>query len=462
MDELKPTLFQERVLAIPESFDLALLGGRGGGKSFAEAWLILRHAEQYREGARILYLRKSYKGIADFESLLREIFGAIYGTAARYNTQEHLWRLPNGAYLELGQLESEADYSKYQGRSFNLIIVDEAGQYSEPDLLDRLRSNLRAPSGIQPRFVLAANPGGVGHAWISKRYVFGGASPWEPFEEKQSGRMFVHAPSTYRDNHAINQDEYLKSLKSSCPFDPELLRAWTDGDWSIARGAFFASCLGDHNLIEPWQEIPTLFWNRHRKERWGDPYLAHDWGTSAPSVTLLMVESNGHEGPDGRFYPKGSILVLDEYASNQPGSLEKGMGYTVDILADRIKEMCQGWDVRPQGVGDDAIFARTGMATIAEEFRRHGVSFREAQKGDRRTGWERMRRMLADAGKLDVPGLYIARNCSYLWSTLPYLARDPRKSDDVDTKGPDHGADALRYGILRRKLTTTVFSVPTF
>ncbi|GAB6061152.1 terminase family protein [Desulfonatronum parangueonense] len=467
MDELKPTPFQQRVLAIPETFDLALLGGRGGGKSFALALLILRHAEQHREGARILYLRKSYKGIADFESLLREIFGAIYGTAARYNTQEHLWRLPTGSYLELGQLESEADYVKYQGRSFNLIIVDEAGQYSEPDLLDRLRSNLRAPSGIQPRFILAANPGGVGHAWISKRYVFK-ASPWEPFEEPQSGRMFVHAPSTYRDNTGIDQGEYLKNLKASCPFDPELLRAWTDGDWSIARGAFFASCLGDHNLIEPWAKIPDVStgYFRNKSSRWGDPYISHDWGTSAPSVTLLMVESDGRNGPDGKFYPKGSILVLDEYATNQPGSLEKGMGYTVDILADRIKEMCASWEVLPQGVADDAVFSKTGISrsdsvsvSIGNEFRRHGVYFTEAKKGSRVAGWDRLRRLMADAGKLDVPGLYIARNCEYLWATLPYLARDPRKSDDVDTRGPDHGADCLRYGCLRQKRTTTVSHV---
>jgi hypothetical protein len=455
MNELRPTPFQKRVLAIPEEYDLALLGGRGGGKSFALALLILRHAELYRESARILYLRRSYKGIADFESLLREIFGAIYGTAAKYNSQEHLWRLPSGSYLELGQLESEADYVKYQGRSFNLILVDEGGQYSEPDLLDRLRSNLRAPSGLRPRFVLAANPGGVGHAWISKRYVFSG-SPWAPFEEKQSGRLFVHAPSTYLDNTGIDQGEYLRNLQASCPFDPELLRAWVSGDWAIARGAFFASCLGDHNLIEPWQEIPALSrWGK----KWGSPYLAHDYGVSAPSVTLLMVESEGREGPDGRFYPRGSILVLDEYVSNQPGSLEKGMGYTVDILADRIKEMCKRWNVRPEGVADDACFARTGMATIAEEFRRHGVFFREAQKGGRSVGWERLRRLMSDAGKPDVPGLYIARNCEYLWSTLPYLARDPRKQDDVDTRANDHGADALRYGVLRRKLVTTVTHV---
>ena len=82
--------FQERLLAIPE---LALLA--------------LRHVEQYRQQARILYLRKSYRSLADFELVLREVFGMVYGTAARYNAAENVWRFPNGGYMELGQLESQ-------------------------------------------------------------------------------------------------------------------------------------------------------------------------------------------------------------------------------------------------------------------------------------------------------------------------------------------------------------------
>lgn len=58
-----------------------------------------------------------------------------------------------------------------------------------------------------------------------------------------------------------------------------------------------------------------------------------------------------------------------------------------------------------------------------------------------------MRRMLADAGKPDVPGLYIARNCRYFWQTVPSLPRDPRRAEDVDSGAADHGADACRYAL---------------
>jgi hypothetical protein len=64
-----------------------------------------------------------------------------------------------------------------------------------------------------------------------------------------------------------------------------------------------------------------------------------------------------------------------------------------------------------------------------------------------------MRRLLSDAGKPDVPGLYIARTCSYWWETVPYLARDQKRVEDVDSSGPDHAADATRYGCLRERQT---------
>lgn len=33
----------------------------------------------------MLYLRRTYKGLADFELVTRELFGEVYGTSARYN-----------------------------------------------------------------------------------------------------------------------------------------------------------------------------------------------------------------------------------------------------------------------------------------------------------------------------------------------------------------------------------------
>lgn len=442
MNSLEYNPFQGKVLLLPEGVDVFLGGGRGGGKSHALALLAFRHAEQYGHAARILYIRKTYKGLADFELICRELFGTAYGATARYNASEHVWRLPNGGYLEFGQLESHGDLPKYQGRSFTLLLIDEAGQFPEPALLDMLRSNLRGPKDIPIRMVVAANPGGPGHHWLAKRYVFKTA-PWEGFNEEQSNRVWVYAPSTFTGNQFIDREQYRGQLRSACPHDPELERAWVEGDWTIVRGAYFSSVLDEsRNAIDPWGAVP----------RGWATYLTHDFGSSAPSATYIIAKSPGGEGPDGRFYPRDSLVLLDELATYKRDRLGEGLGWTVPVLAEEIVAMCKRWNVEARGVADDAIFAKTGAGygSIADEFRRHKVHFNPAKKADRITGWQTMRRLLEDAGKPDVPGLYISRACEYFWSTVPYLARDEKRQEDVDSSGPDHAADAVRYGCLRR------------
>ena len=463
-EALKISPFQERVLSVPEEFDLALLGGRGGAKSYCLALLALRHVEQYGSKARVLYVRKTHAGTADFEALCRELFTTIYGTACRFNAQEGLFRFPNGGTLEINQIEDASSYGKFQGRSFSLLLIDEAGQFATPDLLDRLRSNLRGPKDVPIRVALAANPGDVGHSWILKRHAWQVA--WTPYIEPASGRTFVHCPSTFLDNPFLDQAEYRRQLGASCPSDLELLKAWLQGDWTThVRGAFFGAVLDQsRNLVERWPGIPA---------HWPAPFLGHDFGSSAPSATYIIAVSPGGTGPDGRWYPRDSLIAVDELATIEPGRLDRGMGYTVPTLAELIKEMCARWTptpenfgryqkVRPVGVADDAIFAKTGSGagSISDEFRRAGVNFSPAKKADRLTGWNIMRRLLQDAGKPDVPGLYIARSCEYFWETAPTLGRDPRRPEDLDSRGPDHGCDALRYSCLRMRRTASVEPFP--
>lgn len=193
----------------------------------------------------------------------------------------------------------------------------------------------------------------------------------------------------------------------------------------------------------------------HHGVKW-ESFLAHDFGSSAPSVTFVIAKSPGATGPDGRFYSRDSLVLIDELATCKRDKPTEGLGWTVPILSEEIIAMCKKWNIKPIGCADDVIFARTGSSagSIADEFTRCGVRFNPAKKADRLTGWNIMRRMLADAGKPDVPGLYISRACQYFWQTVPYLARDQKRVEDVDSSGPDHAADAVRYGCLRQRYET--------
>jgi hypothetical protein len=115
------------------------------------------------------------------------------------------------------------------------------------------------------------------------------------------------------------------------------------------------------------------------------------------------------------------------------------------------------------GVADDAIFARLGLpdaASIASEFQRCGVTLQPAHKGDRLSGWGRMRTLLAQAGMTDRPGLYVSRACSGFWATVPYVARDERRREDVDTRGADHWADAARYSLQAQRDAVGIVNLP--
>jgi hypothetical protein len=397
----------------------------------------------------------------DIEAEAREFFHSVYGNSYRFDGQKHKFTLPNGGTIQLDQLETETDFQKYQGKSFSHIAVDEAGQYASPALIDRLRSSLRAPLGIPTRFFLLANPGGAGHHWLVKRHALKQA--WIPYTDAATGQDFVTINSTYRDNKFIDQEKYARNLSAACSTDPELARAWLNGDWSVLRGAYFSNVIDEHrNMVEPWEHLPTRydisrcmthmvkFDGDYKAYEW-NYYLSHDFGVSAPSVTFCCAESPGAEH-EGRYYPKGSIILFDEYASVNPDDITKGLGLTVPDLSDQILSMCSHWSIKPRGVADDAIFNATGSqsGTIAEEFARCGVYFTRAQKGARISGWQKMRRMLQDAGKPDLPGLYVSRKCRNWWETVPSLPRDPRRPEDIDTTAADHGADACRYCLTRQ------------
>ncbi len=454
------TGFQKRVAEIPEEINLALLGGRGGGKSTGMALLALRHAEVHGELARMIFVRRSYPGLRDFEQTSRDVFGIAYGATARYSANDHVWRLPRGGFFELAQLDCHADLQKFQGRSITTCFIDEVGQYASPELPDLLRGNMRAPRGVPTRTIVAANPGGPGQTWVAKRWILG-KEPWKAYKDAH-GSWWMWCPSTVDDNSTIDQTAYRRQLEAACASDPELLKAWLSGSFMSATGSYFGMSLDEsRNAVGPFKALPMHRETNPNRRTYGqlvpwEHWLAHDFGSSAPSATYLLCESPGAEF-DGKFYPRGSIIVIDEYAVYRRDSLNAGLNWTAATTAEAVLDWCKGWKARPEGVGDDAMFSQTGHgSSIADEFSRKGVRLEPAKKGGRVPGWQKMKRMLADAGKPDLPGLYVSRSCDYFWQTVPFLARDQKRPEDCDSTGSDHGADAVRYGLMRQKIVSTI------
>src|SRR6056297_2232100 len=124
--------WQKRAAGVPEEYDLALTGGRGGGKTHLLKALKLRNCEQYGKAAKCLIVRKTFPAMQELEAEIHAYLYSVYGDKYRFEGQKHRFTLPGGGTIQLDQLETEADFQKYQGKSFTLIAVDEAGQYANP------------------------------------------------------------------------------------------------------------------------------------------------------------------------------------------------------------------------------------------------------------------------------------------------------------------------------------------
>jgi len=267
---------------------------------------------------------------------------------------------------------------------------------------------------------------------------------------ESSGQTWVRASATHKENPFLDSS-YEENLIAATGTDKGLQRAWLTGDWSaVAAGAFFATVLSSENQVDPWPTPEdSSWWVNVDREGW-ERFLAYDHGTSAPAVCHVFLKSPGANGPDGRWYPRGSLIVVDELGFIEPGTLDKGAGLTVPVMAAEIQSMCDKWEMQAVGAADDAIFSDIGSAagSIATEFARQGIRFRRAGKGSRIGGWEVVRQLMSNAGALDLPGLYISRACTYFWRSVPYLGRNPRRPDDLDTTAADHAADSVRYGVI--------------
>jgi predicted phage terminase large subunit-like protein len=127
--------------------------------------------------------------------------------------------------------------------------VDEATQIPE-QLLRYLYSRLRKKEGMDVplRMRLTANPGGVSHDYVKRRYILDG---------EKHGRLFI--PSLLIDNPSLDREEYLKQLYE---LDPLTRQRLLNGDWdAMPEGGLFKR---EWFKVIATREVPsTIRWVRY-------------------------------------------------------------------------------------------------------------------------------------------------------------------------------------------------------
>jgi Phage terminase large subunit len=433
---IKPTPWQADVLAAPEDINLALFGGRGRGATTCALLLIIRACEKY-PNSHHAYMRNHLKSLNEVMDTLQFLLVGAFGTRAlKINRSDSTFRLPNGSTINFMPMADSLDLAKAQGLSYDTVTVDEYGNFSPAQMryVDNLRANLRGANGCPKRFVFLANPAGVGHTQCVNRFIRK-LPAWTPTTLADETE-WLYCPATFLENSHLPKT-YQRDLMASAGRDRELMRAWTDGAWDVAKGSILNDVLDSAKQMFAVENIGFDIHNRA-----SHLFLSGDWGISSPSVVYLASRLLAPLGP----YPRNSLVLIDEISSADPDDLSVGLQWSPSYLADRINEMCDLHKVRNRsGIFDDS--RGLGDDTVIKIMAQFGLHFVKPRKG-RLENLSAMRELLFNsmAGN-NRPGMWVSSRCSNWWDTVPLLPPDPLRNELPDSRANDHSFDASVYAV---------------
>lgn len=419
-------------------------GAAGGGKSYAICWDAFMRCMKY-PGTNAYLFRRTYPELE--KTLINTMLTIVPPVLGRYVATMHEMRFINGSVAHFCYMSDEgSSMLQYQGAEVQWLYFDELTHFTKA-MYDYLKTRLRAPKrlGVHPCVRCASNPGGPGHSWVKDYFVdstdVGKKKKVKQVEMDEGAVETViieYIPATVRDNPHID-----KAYEIELRQKPKKLReALLEGKWDAFSGQAFPEFADEPehykdglwtHVIEPFK-IP-LNWPR---------YVSFDHGYTRPfSFGFWAVDE------DGRAYR------YKELYGCVPGEPNTGVMKSPEeigaMLADFIDEEYRE-GIRPIGVADPAIWDRSRGPSVEEQIRGHcGCVFFTKGDNTRLAGKMQLHERL----KFDEDGrpmLYVFENCRDFIRTIPALAYDAKKVEDIDTAGEDHIYDETRYFLMSRPI----------
>jgi hypothetical protein len=391
-------------------------GAAGGGKTDFLLGDFLSDIEQGNAWTGILF-RLSYPELDEVIERSHQIYPYVGG---EYLVGQKVWKFPTGAVLRLRHLESPEDFVKYLGHSYSWQGWDELPSWHSLKPYHMMKSRLRGPAKDK-RIRASGNPGGRCHSEI-KEYFGIGTHPRGyhliPDRTTRMSRMFI--PSKVSDNKILleNDPEYIHRLAGVG--DPELVKAWLDGDWDAVVGAYFSMFRKSQCEVEPFP-IP----------RGWPVFSCMDYGESNPTwCGLITVDFDD------------TVYVIDEYWREDAGGAEHARGVSdliencpfIDTGTSRNLAPHDMWTKRKPGEASQALSPK-------DSFHTEGVYLTRANM-ERVNGWRNLKDLIY-AKRIK----FFKHRTERVMASLSSVQRDPKNPEDVLKGGDDHPADGLRYGI---------------
>ena len=409
----------------PSVDELFFGGAAGGGKSDFLLGDFLTDVDQGSSWQGVLF-RQSHPALEELVMRSQQFYPHLGGDFKVGSSQ---WIFPGGSVLKFRHFETVFDFVKYQGWSLAWIGWDELPEWSDLSCYNRMKSRLRGPARNK-RIRATGNPGGAGHRAVQDYFKIPSRpiplDEVEPFVDPETSMVRCFIPSRVQDNRKLLDvdPDYVQRLKGVG--DPELVKAWLDGDWNSLVGAFF-----------PWSSLKVEVAPGQEDEVPGNwpLFVALDYGESSPTCALLMATDY-----DDRVWVVGEYYQEDRYAEEHAvGIMDmiQGNAWTGGRYPDRIYAPHDMFirrrldEDRPNTAAD--IFTEAGLYLTPTSSDHKAVVNR----------W-RVTKNALTRGDLRV----YRSQCPNLCRTIPILQRDPRKPELIKPKSEDHAADALGLGML--------------
>ena len=432
---------------------LILYGGAaGGGKSTAGRWDLIRWCLAV-PGLQAYLFRRTLPALE--QNHIVQIRNDIPRELGQWVPSKNRFQFHNGSVIRMCYCDRESDVEQYQGAEIHVLAMDEAGQFTAQQityLLTRCRLgdfSKKVPAAYRPylpRVVLTANPGGVGHSFLKRRFIEQ-APPNVVFEDADMGWPAIFLPARMADNIYLDA-AYEKQFNGIAP---ELARALRDGDWDAVVGQALPSLTRDKHMLRPFK--PPRHWAR---------FTSMDWGSAKPFSVGWYCVSDGATLPAKDdwpevYLPPGALIRYREWYG-WSGREDEGVRMESPAVARGILKMEEDAAEAPMDyrVLDSAAWAQTDGPSVYERMydaTDGRFSPRQAQK-DLTAGYAEWLARLA--GGDDGPMLFVTANCTHFWRTVPPLILD----DINPEKGPaqrqeNHVYDEVSYALRSRPYVMT-------
>ena len=421
---------QTLALSLDEStYEILYGGARGGGKTDAGiVWLLKGVADPSFTG---MCIRRNHTDLRQWIDRAIQLY-----PNAKVSGKPAVFTFPSGAKIYTGHLKDENAFSQFQGWEIHRLLIEEVGQIVSEESYLKLVSSVRSTTGIKPQIFLTANPGGVGHQWLKRRFKIGQSPPNKAFKDVVSERYRIFIPATVEDNPTLADADplYVKFLDSL----PEPLRsAWRYGDWDVFAGQYFPEFDPRVHMLDI-KEAEKLGYGKD----YNNKYIGIDWGYASPFACIWLEVT-----------PNNRVFCYRELYGKEKHPME---------WAEAIAKMSQGEEIE-QSLGDPSMWTRNPMSWRKPESPMYADrSIANALIGDhsqplvpnlvpanndRVNGWRNLAQLMHhDENKR--PDFYIIKGtCPNLVRTIPDMICDEKRPEDLDTTLEDHILDATRYAL---------------